>query len=119
MAKMIPEKPRTFSPESLEGTMFKALEEKLPDTYYVFHSFRIVTSDESVIRESETDFVVFSPEHGIICIEAKAGHVKYSGGTWRYGSGIEMSHDGPYNQASNSRYRLLEYMKSGPCKDLI
>jgi len=118
MAKMIPEKPRTFSPESLEGIMFNALEEKLPDTYYVFHSFRIVTSDGSIIRESETDFVVFSPEHGIICLEAKAGHVKYSGGTWRYGSGIEMSHDGPYNQASNSRYRLLEYMKNGPCKDL-
>lgn len=118
MAKMIPAKPRSFSPDSLEGVMFDALEQKLPDTYYVFHSFKIVTKLENVIRESETDFVIFSPNNGILCLEAKAGHVKYSDGRWRYGSGIEMSHDGPYNQASINKYKLLNYIKSSACKDL-
>lgn len=110
MAKMIPERPRNFTPESLENIMFDALE-KLPESFYVFHSLKIITVENSIIRESETDFVVFSPDFGILCLEAKAGHVKYEGGVWRYGSGIEMSHDGPYNQASNSKYRLLEYIK--------
>lgn len=111
MAKMIPERPRTFAPESLENIMFEALEQRLPENYYVFHSLKIITVEDAVVKESETDFVVFCPEHGIICLEAKAGHVKYNNGVWCYGSGIEMSHDGPYNQASSSKYRLLDYIR--------
>ena len=42
MAIMIPNRPHTFSPASLEGIMFEGLE-KLPDDYYVFHSLRIST----------------------------------------------------------------------------
>ena len=38
MAVMIPEKPNIFHESSLEDVMFKALE-KLPEEYYVFHSF--------------------------------------------------------------------------------
>ena len=117
MAKMIPATPRTFAPESLENIMFDALERLLPENYYVFHSLKIITVVDSVIKESETDFVIFCPDRGILCLEAKAGHVQYDGGTWRYGSGIEMSHDGPYNQAANSKYRLLDYIKTN-AKDL-
>ena len=40
MAVMIPEKPNVFHESSLENVMFDALE-KLPEEYYVFHSFRI------------------------------------------------------------------------------
>ena len=117
MAKMIPATPRTFAPESLENIMFDALERLLPENYYVFHSLKIITVVDSVVKESETDFVIFCPDRGILCLEAKAGHVQYDGGTWRYGSGIEMSHDGPYNQAANSKYRLLDYIKANS-KDL-
>lgn len=118
MAKMIPATPRTHATESLENIMFEALEKKLPENYYVFHSLKIITVTDSVVKESETDFVIFCPDRGILCLEAKAGHVKYDGGTWRYGSGIEMSHDGPYNQAANSKYRLLDYIK-GSSKELL
>lgn len=79
MAIMYPEKPKEFCAASLEGDMFSALE-KLPDSYHVFHSFSIVTQVDGVIYESETDFVVFHPEKGILCIEAKAGAVQYSDG---------------------------------------
>ena len=108
-ANMIPEKPRTFAPGSLEDVMFGALE-NLPEEYYVIHSFRIVTINEGIIKESETDFVIFHREKGIICLEAKAGHVQYINGDWYYGSGIPMSHDGPYNQASQSKWRLKDYI---------
>ena len=117
MAKMIPATPRTLAPESLENIMFDALERLLPENYYVFHSLKIITVVDSVVKESETDFVIFCPDRGILCLEAKAGHVQYDGGTWRYGIGIEMSHDGPYNQAANSKYRLLDYIKANS-KDL-
>lgn len=38
MAIMIPHVPNEFTPESREGEMFESLQ-KLPDDYYVFHSF--------------------------------------------------------------------------------
>lgn len=112
-ANMIPEKPRSFVPGSLEDVMFSALE-KLPEDYYVIHSFRIVSVNEGLISESETDFVVFNPEKGIICLEAKAGHVQCINGDWFYGSGIPMSHDGPYNQASQGKWRLKDYIANSP-----
>ena len=59
MAKMIPATPRTFAPESLENIMFDALERLLPENYYVFHSLKIITVVDSVVKESETDFVIF------------------------------------------------------------
>ena len=75
MAIMIPNRPHTFSPASLEGIMFEGLE-KLPDDYYVFHSLRISTVVDNTFHESETDFVVFNKRLGILCLEAKAGQVQ-------------------------------------------
>ena len=110
MAIMIPEKPRNYDPSSMEGIMFDALT-LLPDQYYVFHSLKISTVRDNTFYESETDFVIFHPEKGLICIEAKAGAVQYSDGIWRYASGVPMSHDGPFNQASGNKWKLLKYIK--------
>lgn len=118
MAKMLPERPRTFAPGSLEDVMFNALE-KLPEDYYIIHSFKLVTVQDGTIFESETDFVVFHPEKGIICLEAKAGHVQYLNGEWFYGSGQKMSHDGPYNQASSNKWKLKDYIQSSPYNYLL
>lgn len=109
MAKMIPDNPKQFDPKSQEGLIFDELN-NLPEDYYVFHSFSIVTVKGSVVRESETDFVIFHPKKGILCIEAKAGQVDYVNGYWQYGSGIKMSHDGPFNQAKNNKWKLKDYM---------
>ena len=106
MAIMYPNKPKEFSINSKEDLMFEALE-KLPDTYYVFHSFKIVNVIDEKIYESETDFVIFNQQKGILCIEAKAGNVKYEDGKWKYGSDILMSHDGPFHQASNNKWKLI------------
>ena len=111
MAIMYPEKPHEFPPKSREGIMFECLK-KLSDEYYVFHSFKIVNVIEDTIFESETDFVIFNPSKGILCIEAKAGHVKYEDGEWKYGSGHTMGHGGPYRQAANGKWKLRDYIKA-------
>ncbi|MCQ2515468.1 MAG: ATP-binding domain-containing protein [Saccharofermentans sp.] len=118
MAKMLPERPRYFSEGSLEDMMFDALE-VLSDDYYVIHSFKLVSINNGIISESETDFLIFHPQKGIISLEAKAGHIQYINGEWFYQSGIRMSHDGPYNQASGNKWKLMNYFLNSPYKELI
>jgi len=109
MAIMIPEKPRSFDPASQEGLIFDALA-LLPEDYYVFHSFRITDTRDGTFRESETDFVILNRTKGVICLEAKAGQVRYENGCWLYGSGIPMHNGGPFNQASANKYKLMRYI---------
>lgn len=110
MAIMYPEKPHDCDPYSCEDIMFSCLE-KLPDTYYVFHSFKIVNVVDDTIYESETDFIILHPEKGILCLEAKAGKVKYDNG-WRYSSGDLMKHGGPYRQAAGNKWKLRDQISS-------
>lgn len=117
MAIMIPERPRELKKESLEDVMFSTLE-LLPDDFYVVHSFKYFFVNDSVQTEGETDFLIFAPKYGIICIEAKAGQVKYVNNTWCYANGNEMKHGGPYNQADNNKWNLIEMIKNSPLKDI-
>ena len=121
---MIPEKPVEIPSGSREDEMFISLS-TLPDEYYVFHSFMIVSNTEGIQRESETDFVLFHPQKGILCLEAKAGHVYCKEGTWYYGSGIMMKHGGPYRQADINKWKLQKLFEErgmldiwGKCKTL-
>lgn len=118
MAIMIPNIPHKFAPASQEGIMFDALNH-LPDDYYVFHSFRITSVVNSQFNESETDFVVFNPKLGILCLEAKAGLVKYENGYWYYASDVPMHNGGPFNQASANKYKLIEYIKQSHCSGIL
>ena len=111
MAIMIPNRPHAFAPASLEGVMFTALE-KLPDEYYIFHSLRLSTVVDNTFHESETDFVVFNKRLGILCLEAKAGQVRYENGYWLYSSGQPMHNGGPFNQASSNKWKLIKYFES-------
>lgn len=107
MSIMIPDMPREYDPASLEGAMFDALR-TLPDDYYVIHSFKNVFVKDNILHEGETDFVIFAPKYGILCVEAKAGHVGYKEGNWKYSNGKNMKHGGPYNQAANNKWSLLD-----------
>lgn len=103
MAIMIPHVPNEFTPESREGEMFESLQ-KLPDDYYVFHSFRIINIVDSEWKENEIDFVIFNRNKGIICLEAKAGQVRCEEGVWYYSSGKEMRD--PFTQADSNKWKL-------------
>lgn len=110
MAIMIPEKPIEIPAGSHEDEIFIALSQ-LSDEYYIFHSFLLISNTEGILRESETDFVIFHPKKGILCLEAKAGHVYCSQGSWYYGSGVKMKHGGPYKQADMNKWKLQKYFE--------
>ena len=118
MAIMIPSVPLEIPEHSREDEMFDALG-KLSDDYYVFHSFRLITNDGNIIHESETDFVIFHKNKGIMCIEAKAGAVKCQNDTWFYQSGIEMKHGGPFKQADLNKWKLSKYFEKVGLSDLL
>lgn len=110
MAIMIPETIGKFEKASLEDVMFETLK-NLTDDYFVFHSFRITNVNKGTLNENETDFIVFHPKKGLICLEAKAGHVRYENGEWLYASGIRMHNGGPFFQAQSNKYKLINYLK--------
>lgn len=118
MAIMIPDTPRNFATASLEGIMFDALQ-KLPNDYYVFHSFRMISVANNTLHESETDFVIFNQKYGIICLEAKAGAIEYRDGNWFYASGIKMKHEGPFVQASLNKHKLRQYIERSRLASLL
>lgn len=108
MARMIPSAgPREFHSLSHEDVIYWALS-SLPDDYYVVHSLRMVTAQNDTVQDCEADFVVLNQELGMLCIEAKSGRVSYRDGSWFYASDRRMKHGGPFNQASNAVYRLLD-----------
>lgn len=117
MAIMIPEIPRDYDQTSLEGVMFEALK-KLPSEYYVVHSFKNVYVQDHTFHEGEIDFVIFSQAKGILCLEAKAGAIKYDGGYWKYANGIIMKHGGPYNQAAGNKWNLLNVVQNSSLRDI-
>ena len=109
MAVMIPgDGARKHDERSREGAIYSALK-RLPDDYYVVHSYDLVRIEDQILRESEFDFVVFCKTLGVLCIEAKAGAVRYSDGAWRYGTGQRMRGNGPFEQASNAKHKLMQY----------
>ena len=118
MAIMIPEKPRSFKPESREDIMFSALE-KLPDDYYVVHSYQISKIKDQKVIDAEADFVIFNRKKGLLCLEAKATRVDYRNGRWYYGNGEEMNGDGPFSQASNAMYDIRKFMMDCGLSDLV
>ena len=118
MAIMIPEKPKHFEKASLEDVMFDSLK-SLPDDYYVFHSFKIGTVTDDTFYESETDFIIFNKNKGILCLEAKAGQIRYENGSWLYSSGITMSGDGPFEQASMNKWKLKKYIEKRKLAEVL
>jgi len=110
MAIMIPAIPHEYTEASQEGFLFAALS-ALPDDYYVFHSLKIASVRTNTFQENEGDFVVFNPNKGLICIEAKAGRVKYQNGQWFYGNDAPMHKGGPFRQADNIKWKIIDCIR--------
>lgn len=57
-----------------ERKLFNALRDQLGPKYHVFFSVRWYSvNDEGVREDSECDFLIFNPDYGFLCIEAKGG----------------------------------------------
>ena len=111
MAKaiMIPNVPLAFDPASQEGIIFNSFSEHLDSAdgeppYYVFHSYKM---RKDVRPIGEIDFLIYHRQKGILCIEAKAGQVKFEDRIWKYANGRPI-HDGegPYRQVESAMWEL-------------
>ena len=108
MAQMFPPIPdeEEFPYNNGEKEIYEALK-KLDKDYMVFHSFRLLNIDErNALHESEEDFVIFHPNKGLLCIEAKAGSPYCENGVWHYQDHTIMEHNGPYNQADSFKWKI-------------
>ena len=117
MAVMIPSEGGYFDPYSKEKEMFEALS-KLPEGYYVFHSYRLVKLiPDKGLNENEIDFLVFNPKYGCLFIECKNRTLRRENdGRWQYldrSSGSEKwvnMHD-PFDQAFSGQHNLFNKLK--------
>lgn len=109
MARMFPSDvpAEDFPANSAEDVMYAALRDNLPDDYMVFYSRKctIINIKESYSQDTETDFTIFHPKKGILCIEAKNGQVSFDGYTWHYGSGLTMKN--PFDQVIKNKNALF------------
>lgn len=115
MATMIPSVPKDFDPRSLEGEIFNSLQ-KLPDSFYIFHSLTFIRdrgeAEGKCLENREIDFLVFNSEYGLLCVEAKAGQVRFKDGIWYYRSGTPMRHGGPFSQANSAIHSLIDKLEN-------
>lgn len=123
MAKMIPtEGPRDRDgnlQKSREADIYKALS-SLPDDFWVLHSYKMVTVKHEELYEREADFIIFHPDLGILCIEAKAGNVYYKDDEWHYGNGRRMyRYNGPYEQARSLMRNIQDRFYECGCGNLF
>ena len=129
MSIMMPSIPKNYTPESDEDKVFYALKnlpgdpKDLKNDYHVFHSFKInqINKDTNTFERHETDFVIFHPSKGMLCVECKSGiHGKMmvKNGVWHRAK-IEdrilkpigkMQHGGPFNQAEDRMNDLVSYI---------
>lgn len=90
--------------------MYSSLE-TLSEEYTIVHSMSLVSVASQAVKENEADFVLFKADAGIICFEVKAGQISYANGNWLYSNGRPMRHGGPFNQAQNIKFRLMDEMR--------
>ena len=130
MSIMIPSIPQKYTPESGEDKVFYALKDLPGDpedkksNYYVFHSFKInqINKETNTFERHETDFVIFHPSKGILCIECKSGPegklMKNNNGVWCRAKtekeilkpNGKMEHGGPFCQAEDRMNELVGYI---------
>ena len=113
--------PKTISKETLseaEKCVFHHLRDSLDDIYTVFHSYDILSRNrDGKVFDGEIDFLIFSPQKGILVIEVKGGIITYDGNTktwYQNNNKLKMS---PFLQAKNNKYKILEYLKKRLKKD--
>ncbi len=74
MAHMIPAVISEDTQSQAEKKLFPNLKERLNDSFTVFHSFDLLTRNRAdKLVEGEIDFLIFSPDYGLLVLEVKSG----------------------------------------------
>lgn len=115
MAVMVPEAPLDFNGSHGEVEVFKALK-GLDDRCYVFHSLRWISNPRygRTKPQGEADFAIFDPQRGLLILEVKSGLIRFEGRRWyqtNRATGVEKEMQDPEQQASSSKFKLLEIFK--------
>ena len=89
----------------------------LSDEWYIFHSIKWSRikqhrgKNQNEFQQSESDFVIFNPDLGILTLEVKSGGYKLINGRLyqiRRDTGTIVSNKNPMDQADNSKFAFRE-----------
>ena len=100
-----------------ERKFYKAARDQLSADVTVLHSATwIFRSGDGRLREGEADFVVLSPQQGILVVEVKGGGVRFSpdSGIWQSVDRQGRAHiiKDPFKQASSARHALIDLIQA-------
>lgn len=109
MANMYPKNIAEYLPEDSEKVVYYALKSQLPESFDVFYSVKWTTYEKGQRIQSESDFIVASPEYGFLCLEVKGGNGIEIGENnhWKlidHTNGNRNLSCSPYDQAERSMY---------------
>lgn len=120
MAKLIP----SILPDDIKNEPFRQAEIdfynasiNLPDDWFVLYgvSWYLHIKNNSW-NEGEADFVIISPDIGLVVIEIKGGRIGRDDEGWYSIDRNDVKHriKDPSNQAANCKHKLLRFIKSNP-----
>ena len=108
MAIMIPHECDLSQRPMSEQIVFEELKKRLPDSWYVFHSFDYITRDlNRKIWDGEIDFLLYHPKQGILILEVKGGAISYRYGHWYQEDRII----DPVEQAKRNKYAVMHLLQ--------
>lgn len=103
-------------PSKAEQLVYKALQEQLPDDWLIIHSMEFITYNPKYESHAdrEADFVVFSPDYGVLVVEVKGGGIGYDKEVDRWYS-IDRNENehvikNPLRQAKDAKYEIRRHL---------
>ena len=113
-------------PSRAEQRVYKAMQEQIPKDWLIIHSleFIMTTSQYQSHGDREADFVVFSPDHGVLVIEVKGGGIEYDNQIpqWYSIDKSQQKHKikNPLKQAKDAKYEIQRHIKQkAPNKNIL
>lgn len=121
MAKLIPHLDIAEIQNKPERDVAAGLMDGLDDSCLVFHSYPWLRPDrhdrgkESYLVEGEADFLIFSPDFGLLDLEVKGGSISYDPATHRWfrrtDKGSEVHISDPFRQGQRNIHALVNQIE--------
>lgn len=109
MAKIFPEHIQNFTNET-EEKVYKVIKSQLNDSFTVFYSrtWRSLGYNQDI----ECDFLIFSPQKGILILEVKGGHWERKNGNWYQNNFLVPTNEDPILQCRKIKHSLISLLKA-------